>query len=204
MESKDFLQVILKSKYSKQGQQSAHAPTRHQYIKVHMHLPDINASKCTCTYQTSMHQSAHEPYQTSMHQSAHCPCDSFFCLRRSLNRHFEFEFEHAPTLHQCIKVHMHLPQTFHLLGTSPDKIDDDLADMLNSTRFTQLINSPTRHDSHHFRVSLLDLINTPSSSKLVSTTSFVGSHKISDHDLALTHLTKKHYKSPRELINSVT
>ena len=28
-------------------------------------------------------------------------------------------------------------------ATSPDKIDDDLAELLNSTSFTQLVNSPT-------------------------------------------------------------
>ena len=58
----------------------------------------------------------------------------------------------------------------NLPGTSPDKIDDDLAELLDSTSFTQLVNSPTRHDSQHTRSSLLDLIITPSPSKLVSLT----------------------------------
>ena len=61
----------------------------------------------------------------------------------------------------------------NLPGTSPDKIDDDLAELLDSTSFTQLVNSPTRHDSQHIRSFLLDLIITPSTSKLVSLTSVV-------------------------------
>ena len=50
---------------------------------------------------------------------------------------------------------------FNLPGISPNKIDDDLADLLNSTCFTQHIDASIRHDSHHTRSSLLDLINTP-------------------------------------------
>ena len=38
---------------------------------------------------------------------------------------------------------------FNLPGMSPDKIDDDLTDLLNSTGFTQHINASTRHDSHY-------------------------------------------------------
>ena len=45
--------------------------------------------------------------------------------------------------------------------------------------------------------SLLDLIITPSSSKLVTVTSVVSSHEISDHDLTLTNLNTKCYKSPQ-------
>ena len=51
---------------------------------------------------------------------------------------------------------------FNLPGTSPDKIDSGLAELLESTSFTQFVNSPTRHDSHHLTSSLLDLIITPS------------------------------------------
>ena len=60
---------------------------------------------------------------------------------------------------------------FNLPGTSPDMIDNGLAKLLHSTSFTQFVKSPTRHDSYHDRSSLLDLIITPSSSKLVTTTS---------------------------------
>ena len=49
----------------------------------------------------------------------------------------------------------------NLPGTSPDKIDDDLAKLLDSTSFTQLVNSPTRHNSQHIRSSLIDPIITP-------------------------------------------
>ena len=93
---------------------------------------------------------------------------------------------------------------FNLPGTSPNAIDDDLADLLNSTGFTQHISSPAWHDSNHTRSSLLDLVITPSTSKFVSTTSVVSSHEISDHDLALANLTTKRYKSPREHINIET
>ena len=86
---------------------------------------------------------------------------------------------------------------FSLPGTSSNDIDDDLADLLNSTGFTQHISSPTRHDSNHTKSSLLDLITTPSTSTFVSTTSVVSSNEISDHDLALANLTTKRYKSPR-------
>ena len=86
---------------------------------------------------------------------------------------------------------------FNLRGTSLNEIDDDLADLLNSTGFTQHICSPTRYDSHHTRSSLLDLIITPSTSKFVSTISVVSSHVISDHDLALANLTTKRDKSPQ-------
>ena len=79
----------------------------------------------------------------------------------------------------------------------PDKIDNGLAELLHSTSFTQFVNSPTRHDSHHDRSSLLDLIITPSSSKLVAITSVVSSHEISDHDLTLANLNTKRYKSPQ-------
>ena len=85
---------------------------------------------------------------------------------------------------------------FNLPGMSPDKIDDDLADLLNSTCFTQHINASTRHDSHYTKSSLLDLIITPSISKFVSTTSVVSSHKISDHDIALANLTTKRFNPP--------
>ena len=57
---------------------------------------------------------------------------------------------------------------------------------------TQFVKSPTRHDS-----SLLDLIITPSSSKLVTVTSVISSHEISDHDLTLPNLNTKRYKSPQ-------
>ena len=63
--------------------------------------------------------------------------------------------------------------------------------------FTQFVNSPTRHDSHHLTSSLLDLIITPSPSNLVSATSVVSSHEISDHDLALANLNTKRLKSPQ-------
>ena len=85
----------------------------------------------------------------------------------------------------------------NLPGNSPNEIDDDLADLLNSTCFTQHIDVSTRHDSHHTRSSLLDLIITPSSSKFVSATSIVSSHEISDHDLALAKLTTKRCKLPQ-------
>ena len=93
---------------------------------------------------------------------------------------------------------------FNLPGISPNKIDDDLADLLNSTSFTQHIDAPTRHDSNHTRSSLLDLIITSSTSKFVSSTSVVSSHEISDHDLALANLTTKCYKPPRDHINIAT
>ena len=86
---------------------------------------------------------------------------------------------------------------FNLPGTSPNEIDDNLADLLNSIGFTQHISSLTRHDSNHTRSSLLDLIITSSTSKFVSTTSVVSSHEISDHDLALANLTTKRFKSPQ-------
>ena len=86
---------------------------------------------------------------------------------------------------------------FNLPGTSPDTIDNGLAELLHSTSFTQFVKSPTRHDSHHDRSSLLDLTITPSSSKLVTMTSVVSSHEISDHDLTLTNLNTKRYKSPQ-------
>ena len=86
---------------------------------------------------------------------------------------------------------------FNLPGTSPDMIDNGLAELLHSTSFSQFVKSPTRHDSHHDRSSLLDLIITPSSSKLVTVTSVVSSHEISDHDLTLTNLNTKRYKSPQ-------
>ena len=86
---------------------------------------------------------------------------------------------------------------FNLPGTSSNETDDDLADLLNSTGFTQHIRSPTRHDSNHTKSSLLDLIITPSTSTFISTTSVVSSHEISDHDLALANLTTKRYKSPQ-------
>ena len=85
---------------------------------------------------------------------------------------------------------------FNLLGMSPDKIDDDLTDLLNSTGFTQHINASTRHDSHYTKSSLLDLIITPSTSNFFSTTSVVSSHEISDHDIALAHLTTKRFNPP--------
>ena len=84
---------------------------------------------------------------------------------------------------------------FNLPGTSPDTINNWLAELLHSTSFTQFVKSPTRHDSHHDRSSLLDLIITPSSSKLVTLTSVVSSHEISDHDLTLTNLNTKRFKS---------
>ena len=71
-----------------------------------------------------------------------------------------------------------------------------MAELLYSTSFSQFVKSPTRHDSHD-RSSLLDLIITPSSSKLVTVTSVVSSHEISDHDLTLTNLNTKRYKSPQ-------
>ena len=86
---------------------------------------------------------------------------------------------------------------FNLPGTSPDKIDSGLAELLESTSFTQFVNSPTRHDSHHLTSFLLDLIITPSPSNLVSATSVVSSHEISDHDLALANLNTKRLKSPQ-------
>ena len=86
---------------------------------------------------------------------------------------------------------------FNLPGTSPDKIDSGLAELLESTSFTQFVNSPTRHDSHHLTSSLLDLIITPSPSNLVSATSVVSSHEISDHDLTLANLNTKRLKSPQ-------
>ena len=86
---------------------------------------------------------------------------------------------------------------FNLPGTAPDTIDNRLAKLLHSTSFSQFVKSPTRHDSYHDRSSLLDLIITPSSSKLVTVTSVVGSHEISDHDLTLTNLNTKRYKYPQ-------
>ena len=85
----------------------------------------------------------------------------------------------------------------NLPGISPEEIDDDLAELLQSTSLTQLVNSPTRHDSHHIRSSLLDLIITSLTSKLISTTSVVSSHEISDHDLTLANISTKRYKSPQ-------
>ena len=93
--------------------------------------------------------------------------------------------------------HLMISGDFNLPGTSSSEIDDDLADLLNSTGFTQHISSPTRHDSNHTKSSLLDLIITPSTSTFISTTSVVSSHEISDHDLALANLTTKRYKSPQ-------
>ena len=93
--------------------------------------------------------------------------------------------------------HLIICGDFNLPGTSLDKIDNGLAELLHSTSFTQFVNSPTRHDSHHDRSSLLDLIITPSSSKLVTITSVVSSHEISDHDLTLANLNPKHHKSPQ-------
>ena len=90
---------------------------------------------------------------------------------------------------------------FNIPDISPNKIDDDLAHLLNSTCFTQHVNASTRHDSHHTKSSLLDLIITPSTSKFVSTTSVVSSHEISDHDIALANLTTKRFKPPRDHIN---
>ena len=86
---------------------------------------------------------------------------------------------------------------FNLPGTSPDMIDNGVAELLNSTSFTQLVKSPTRHDSRHNRVSLLDLIITPSSSRLVTGTSVVSYHEISDHDPTLANLNTKRFKSPQ-------
>ena len=86
---------------------------------------------------------------------------------------------------------------FNLPGASPDTIDNGLAELLHSTSFSQFVKSPTRHDSHHDQSSLLDLIITPSSSRLVTVTSVVSSHEISDHDLTLTNLNTKRYKSPQ-------
>ena len=85
---------------------------------------------------------------------------------------------------------------FNLPSTSPDTVDNGLAELLHSTSFSQFVKSPTRHDSHHDRSSLLDFIITPSSSKLVTVTSVVSSHEISEHDLTLTNLSTKSYKSP--------
>ena len=98
--------------------------------------------------------------------------------------------------------HLMICGDFNLPGMSPDKIDDDLADLLNSTCFTQNINASTRHDSHYTKSSLLDLIITPSTSKFVSTTSVVSSHEVSDHDIALANLTTKRFKPPRDHINT--
>ena len=82
---------------------------------------------------------------------------------------------------------------FNLPGTSSNEIDDDLADLLNSTGFTQHISSPTRHDSNQTKSSLLDLIITPSTSTFISTTSVVSSHEISDHDQQnATNLPREH------------
>ena len=88
---------------------------------------------------------------------------------------------------------------FNLPGTSPDTINNGLAELLHSTSFTQFVKSPTRYDAHHDRSSLLDLIITPTSSKLVTTTSVVSSHEISDHDLTCTNLNTKRYKSPQRI-----
>ena len=87
---------------------------------------------------------------------------------------------------------------FNLPGTSPDTIDNGLAELLHSASVSQFVKSPTRHDSHHDRSSLLDLIITPSSSKLVTVTSVISSHEISDHDLNNKPTsTQKRYKSPQ-------
>ena len=90
---------------------------------------------------------------------------------------------------------------FILPGISSSKIN-----LLNLTCFTQHIDASTRHDSHHTRSSLLDLIINPSTSKFVPTTSVVCSHEIADHDLALANLTIKRYRPPppRDHINITT
>ena len=56
---------------------------------------------------------------------------------------------------------------------------------------------PERQKTGFHRSSLLDLIITPSSSKLVTVTSVVSSHEISYHDLTLTNLNTKRYKCPQ-------
>ena len=90
--------------------------------------------------------------------------------------------------------------SINLPGTSTDTIDKGLAELLHSTSFSQFVTSPTRHDSHHACMtghqSLLDLTITPSLSKLVPLTYNVSYHEISDHDLTLTNLSTKRYKSP--------
>ena len=85
---------------------------------------------------------------------------------------------------------------FNLPGTTPDTHDDELAELLHSTSFAQLVNSPTRQDSHHDKFSLLDLIITPSPSKLVSSTSVEASHEVSDHCLVLAKLNTIRPKPP--------
>ena len=99
------------------------------------------------------------------------------------------------TLGTDVADRLRICSDFNLPGIYPDKIDDDLADLLYSTCFTH-VNASTQHDSHYTKSSLLDLIITPSTSKFVSTTSVVSSHKISDHDIALANLTTKHFKPP--------
>ena len=89
---------------------------------------------------------------------------------------------------------------FNLPGTSPDTIDNGLAELFHSTSFSQFVKSSTRHDSHHNRSSLLDHIITPSLSKLVTVTSVVSSHEISDHDLTLTNLKTRRYKAQHKAI----
>ena len=86
---------------------------------------------------------------------------------------------------------------FNLPGITPDTHDDELLRLLHSTSFTQLVNSPTRYDTHHDKFSLLDLIIAPSSSKLVSSTSVVTSHEISDHCLVLAKLNTVRPKPPQ-------
>ena len=76
-------------------------------------------------------------------------------------------------------------------------LDDELLRLLHSTSFTQLVNSPTRYDTHHDKFSLLDLIIAPSSSKLVSSTSVETSHEISDHCLVLAKLNTVRPKPPK-------
>ena len=85
----------------------------------------------------------------------------------------------------------------NLPGVTPDTHDDELLRLLHSTSFTQLVNSPTRYDTHHDKFSLLDLIITPSSSKLVSSTLVVPSHEISDHCLVLAKLNTVRPKPPQ-------
>ena len=86
---------------------------------------------------------------------------------------------------------------FNLPGITPDTHDDELLRLLHSTSFTQLVNSPTRYDTHHDKFSLLDLIIAPSSSKLVSSTSVETSHEISDHCLVLAKLNTVRPKPPQ-------
>ena len=77
---------------------------------------------------------------------------------------------------------------FNLPGVTPDTHDDELLRLLHSTSFTQLVNSTTKYNTYHDKFSLLDLIITPSSSKLVSSTLVETSHEISDHCLVLAKL----------------